>query len=131
MSKSAPKKASKQLNFPGIEVSETANSKKKRSVAEPLFKPYCQDQMLLLPPSWEELIPPNRLVRVINSPVERLDIEPLLQTYKGGGTSSYHPLMLLKILLYTYIESIYGSRKIARSLLVVKLAAASWVSHYQ
>lgn len=71
---------------------------------------------MLLPPSLEELIPPNHLVRVINETVERLDIEPLLKTYKGGGTSSYHPLMLLKVLLYAYVEGIYSSRKIAKAL---------------
>lgn len=116
MSESNPKKAGKQLNFPGIDSSESANSKKKRRVSEPVFKPYCQDQMLLLPPSLEELIPPNHLVRVINDTVEKLNIEPLLQTYKGGGTSSYHPLMLLKVLLYAYVVGIYGSRKIAKAL---------------
>ena len=116
MSKSAPKKAGKQLNFPGIKGSGSVDPKRKRRASEPVFKPYCQDQMLLLPPSLEELIPPNHLVRVINDTVEKLNIEPLLQTYKGGGTSSYHPLMLLKVLLYAYVEGIYGSRKIAKAL---------------
>ncbi len=116
MSKSTSKETGKQLPLPGINGSGSVRSKRKRRASAPVFKPYRQDQMLLLPPSLEELIPPNHLVRVINETVEKLNIEPLLQTYKGGGTSSYHPLMLLKVLLYAYVERIYGSRKIAKAL---------------
>jgi transposase len=36
--------------------------------------------------------------------------------YKGGGTSSYHPKMLLKVLVYAYCKKIYTSRKIAAAL---------------
>ena len=35
---------------------------------------------------------------------------------KGGGTSSYHPKMLLKVLVYAYSQKIYSSRKIAKAL---------------
>ncbi|PZM83078.1 MAG: hypothetical protein DKM50_02965 [Candidatus Margulisiibacteriota bacterium] len=54
-------------------------------------------QQFLLPPSLEELIPENHLVRVVNSAIERMNIEPVLKRYKGGGTSSYHPGMMLKV----------------------------------
>jgi len=40
----------------------------------------------------------------------------LLEKYKGGGTSSYHPRMLLKVIVYAYTEKIYSSRKIAKAL---------------
>lgn len=52
------------------------------------FKPYAMEQMKLLPPSLEELIPENHLVRVVNRVVDELDINPLLAKYKGGRTSS-------------------------------------------
>jgi transposase len=35
---------------------------------------------------------------------------------KEGGTSSYHPKMLLKVLVYAYCKQIYSSRKIAEAL---------------
>ena len=60
------------------------------------FKPYSMEQLSLWPPSLEELIPEQHLVRVVNQVVDELDIEPLLAKYKGGGTSSYHPRMMLK-----------------------------------
>lgn len=63
------------------------------------FKPYDMNQLFLLPPSLDELIPPNHLVRVINDTIDKIDIEPLLMQYKGGGTSSYHPKMMLKVFM--------------------------------
>ncbi|MBK9005711.1 MAG: transposase [Anaerolineae bacterium] len=80
------------------------------------FKPYAMEQLSLLPPSLEELIPEKHLVRVVNRVVDELDIEPLLAKYKGGGTSSYHPRMMLKVIVYAYTQKIYSSRKIEKAL---------------
>ena len=74
-------------------------SKIKSSV---VFKTYSQQQALLLPPSLEELIAPHHLVRVVNEVIERMDLTDLINQYQGGGTSAYHPRMLLKVLLYAY-----------------------------
>ena len=79
------------------------------------FKPYTQQQ-LLLPTHLEELIPEKHLVRVINNVIDDLDLEALLRQYKGGGTSSYHPRMLLKVLIYSYTQKTYSSRQIAKAL---------------
>ena len=81
-----------------------------------VFKEYAPGQMLLLPPSLEELIPSHHLVRVVNEVVERMDVSELINLYEGGGTSAYHPRMLLKVLLYAYCMKIYTGRKIARAL---------------
>jgi len=72
------------------------------------------DQPSLLPPSLEELIPAKHLVRIVNQTIEELNIEPLLKKYKGGGTSSFHPRMMLKVMVYAYTQKIYSSRTIAR-----------------
>ncbi len=87
----------------------------KRKRAAPVFKPYSMAQPSLIPPSWDELIPANHIVRVVNRAIERIHLEPLLKKYKGGGTSSYHPAMLLKILVYAYTQRIYSSRQIAKA----------------
>ncbi|MDH7561733.1 MAG: IS1182 family transposase [bacterium] len=79
------------------------------------FKPYTQAQ-LMLPTSLEELIPEDHLVRVVNRVIDALDLEALLRRYKGGGTSSYHPRMMLKVLVYAYTQRIYSSRQIAKAL---------------
>jgi transposase len=80
------------------------------------FKPYTMEQPSLLPPSLDELIPAQHLVRVVNRVVDELDIEPLLAKYKGGGTSSYHPHMMLKVIVYAYTQKVYSSRKIEKAL---------------
>ena len=88
----------------------------KRKPAAPVFKPYVMNQAALLPPSYDELIPANHLVRVVNEAVEKIDVSALLAQYKRGGTSSYHPKMLLKVLVCAYAERIYSSRRIAKAL---------------
>jgi transposase len=88
----------------------------RRKPAKPTFKPYTQAQPSLIPPSWDELIPAGHQVRVVNRAVEQIDLEPLLRQYKGGGTSSYHPRMMLKVLVYAYTQRIYSSRQIAKGL---------------
>lgn len=77
-----------------------------------IFKPYNPSQQMILPPSLEELIGLSHPVRVVNSIIESINLELLEKAYKGGGTSSYHPKMLLKILVYGYVTNIYSSRKL-------------------
>ena len=72
--------------------------KRRKAKSAPVFKPYQQHQVMLLPPNLEEMIPEKHLVRVVNHTIEQLNVDPLLATYKGGGASAYHPKMLLKVL---------------------------------
>jgi transposase len=92
------------------------------------FKEYNQQQIQLLPPSLEELIPKNHLVRVVNQVVDRLDISSIVNQYEGGGASAYHPRMLLKVLLYGYAMKIYTGRKIAKAL--AQDVTFMWVAAY-
>lgn len=87
-----------------------------KKTTAPVFKDYSQGQILLLPRDLDEEIEPNHLVRVVNRVVEKMDLSHLYAQYRGGGTSSYHPKMLLKVLLYAYTQQLYSSRKIAKAL---------------
>ena len=78
----------------------------------PVFKPYEQQQLLLLPPSLEELIAANHPARIVNTVLNKIDSRPLLSEYCGGGSSSYHPLALLKLVVYGYMTNVYSSRKL-------------------
>jgi transposase len=89
---------------------------KKRNDLKVVFKTYDQSQQMLLPPSLEELIAPAHPVRVVNKVIDQIDIDPLVRKYKAGGTSSFHPRMLLKVLVFAYINNIYSSRKIEEAL---------------
>ena len=72
------------------------------------FKPYNMNQ-LKLPIDLEVDISDNHLVKIVNNAIERMDLSPLLKKYKGGGTSAYHPMMMLKVLVYAYTQKIYTS----------------------
>lgn len=85
---------------------------KRSGLVVPVFKTYLQNQTLLLPPSLEELIAPHHPVRVVNEVINKINLEPLWAAYMGGGCSSYHPLMLLKVLVYGYMTNVYSSRKL-------------------
>lgn len=77
----------------------------------PVFKQYVMNKMSLMPLSYNEKISSKHIVRTINEAVEGIDFNSLMARYKGGGTSSYHPKMLLKVLVYAYSQRIYSSRK--------------------
>jgi transposase len=78
----------------------------------PIFKPYNQHQIMMLPPSLDELISKDHPVRVVNDVINTINIEPLISAYKSTGCSSYHPQMLLKVLVYGYVSNVYSSRKL-------------------
>lgn len=84
----------------------------KRKKAAPTFKAYQQHQLTLLPPSLDDLIPPNHPVRLISEVIDQIDLSKLVASYEGGGCSSYHPAMLLKLLVYGYLRNIYSTRKL-------------------
>jgi len=81
-----------------------------------VFKASHQHQIMAFPPSLEELVSAGHPVRVVNDVLDKVDITALMQQYKPGGASSYHPRMLLKALVYAYINNIYSSRKIEQAL---------------
>lgn len=81
-----------------------------------VFKTYNQQQAMLLPPDLEELVEKTHPVRIINTVIDHLNIDGISSQYKGGGTSSYHPCMLLKALVYAYICNEYSSRRIEQLL---------------
>jgi transposase len=83
---------------------------------QPIFKPYNQGQVELFPQRLDDFIGENDPVRLVNQVVDELDLTSLIQTYKGGGTSSFCPRMMLKVLFYAYMRNIYSCRKIEAAL---------------
>jgi len=77
-----------------------------------LFKPYHQHQLMALPPTLEELIAAAHPVRVVSQIIDRISLDAVINKYGGGGCSSYHPRMLLKVLVYGYLCNIYSCRKL-------------------
>lgn len=80
------------------------------------FKDYSLGQTLLLPPSLDDLIDGNHPVRIVNRVIDQVEIDPLIEKFKGGGTSSYHPRMLLKVIVFAYLSNTYSSRRMEAAL---------------
>lgn len=80
------------------------------------FKDYNQQQNWLFPPSIEELIPEDHPVRIVNGVVEQLDLDLLISEYSKEGKPSYHPKMMLKVMVYAYMDNTYSSRKIEKAM---------------
>jgi transposase len=80
------------------------------------FKDYSPGQTMLLPPSLDEMIDANHPVRIVNRVIDQVEIDFLIEKFKGGGTSSYHPRMLLKVIVFAYLSNIYSSRRMEAAL---------------
>lgn len=83
--------------------------------AKIIYKSYNQNENLLFPPFLGELIPENHSIRTVCAIIDRLDILGIESTYKGG-TSSFHPRMLLKVIVYSYVCDVYFGRRMERLL---------------
>lgn len=70
---------------------------------------------LKLPIETEVFIEKVAPVRLASAIVERMDIRSIACSYSQMGRIEYPPRMLLKILLYAYIQHIYSSREIKRA----------------
>lgn len=80
-----------------------------------VFKDYNPNQLMFLPPSLEELIPANHPGRTVSQIIDRIDLRSVYRCYSDNGSSSYHPRMLLKVLVYGYLENCYSSRKLEKA----------------
>lgn len=77
----------------------------------------------------ESLIREHHVARVVDEMVEAIPDKQLFSHYKGGGRSSYHPKMMLKIILYAYSQKVYSCRGIEK--LVKENIPAMWLSAMQ
>ena len=85
---------------------------KSNTMANLVYKSYAQNEIALFPLTLEEMIPSNHKARVVNAVIDRLDISAIEDKYKAGGTSIYHPRMMLKVITYAYLDNVFSGRKI-------------------
>ncbi|MEA5260921.1 IS1182 family transposase [Arcicella aquatica] len=85
-------------------------------MAKALFKQLPAYSPELFPVNIFDKIPADHPVRLVEMVVNELDINHIMSHYKGGGTTAYHPRMLLKVLFYSYLSNVYSCRKIAKAL---------------
>jgi transposase len=81
-----------------------------------VFKQDYRQQGMLIPLDLNDMIAEDHPVRVVNDILDKIDISEIIKKFRPGGTSSYHPRMLLKVIVYGYINNVYSSRKLEESL---------------
>jgi transposase len=77
-------------------------------------------QQLMFPPSLDELVEEDNIVRAIEAYVDTLDVFKLnIKTKKSlikDGQPAFHPKLLLKIYIYGYLNKIRSSRKLEQEI---------------
>jgi transposase len=79
------------------------------------FRPIDRKTGYLFPPSVDEWLPEKHLARFIGEVIDELDLGRMSEAYRGTGSASYHPRILLGILIYGYATGVFSSRKLERA----------------
>jgi transposase len=79
------------------------------------FRPIDRDTGFLLPPSVDEWLPEKHLARFVVEVIDGLDLSAMSGSYRGTGSASYPPRLLLGILVYGYATGVFSSRKLERA----------------
>ena len=75
------------------------------------------DQSLLMPPSLHDWLREDHLARFIADLVPTLDLSAFYRSYEekdGRGQAAYHPIMMVRLLLYGYCIGVTSSRQIEK-----------------
>src|ERR1700683_4918119 len=80
------------------------------------FRAWDVDQVWLLPPSIQDLVPSGHVAHFVRDTVRTgLDLSAIMDSYdEERGFPPYHPGMMVALLLYAYSQGVYSSRRIAR-----------------
>ncbi len=81
------------------------------------FRDYSPNQDFLLPPSLREWLPADHLAGFISDVVDTLDLSEIVDDYDNsqGGQAPFHPVMVVKLLLYACCVGVPSSRWFERS----------------
>lgn len=79
------------------------------------FRQIDRDTGFLLPPSIDEWLPQRHLARFVVEVIDGLDVSTMSRSYRGSGSASYHPSLLLGIVVYGYATGVFSSRKLERA----------------
>ena len=79
------------------------------------FRPTDRQTGFLMLPSVDEWLPARHLARVVVEVVDGLDLKAMSKSYRGSGSASYHPAVLLGPLIYGCATGVFSSRKLERA----------------
>src|SRR6202051_3475414 len=79
------------------------------------FRPFDRETGFLLPPSLDDWLPERHLARFVVEVIGSLDLSAMARSYRGTGSASYHPELLLGVLVYGYTTGVFSSRKLEQA----------------
>jgi transposase len=79
------------------------------------FRPINRGMDFLMPPSVDEWLPQRHLARFVAEVIEGLDLRIMTASYRGSGEASYHPALLLGLIIYGYATGVFSSRNLERA----------------
>jgi transposase len=79
------------------------------------FRPINRNMDFLMPPSVDEWLPQRHLARFVVEVIEGLDLRAMTGSYRGSGEASYHPRLLLGLIIYGYATGVFSSRNLERA----------------
>src|SRR6202162_306964 len=81
----------------------------------PNFRPTDRQTGFLVPPSVDEWLPQRHLARFVGEVIDDLALSAMSKSYRGSGSASYHPAVLLSLLVYGCATGVFSSRKFERA----------------
>ena len=93
------------------------------------YRSYIDKRDLLFPPNLDQDIDQTDPVRLIDSIIESLDITGIHKLYHPTGRRAYDPRMLLKVVIYAYMNNTYSCRRIEK--LLKRDIHYIWLSGYE
>ncbi|WP_280121599.1 transposase, partial [Duncaniella muricolitica] len=96
-----------------------------------MYKSYIPNDNLLFPPNLGDFIPADAPARLISDIVDLMDLKEIHDSYSkaSDGQPPYHPAMLLKVVLFGYMNNIYSTRALEAAM--QRDAHLIWLSSYQ
>ena len=79
------------------------------------YVPFDRDQLFLLPPDLKDWLPGDDIAHFIVAAVERVRLGEFRTNPQAGGKPQYHPRLMLALLIFSYANGIFSSRRIERA----------------
>ena len=79
------------------------------------FIPFDRSQPYLLPPDLKSWLPADDMAHFIVAAVERVPMTAFCVPVRKGGKAQYHPRLMLALLIFSYANGLFSSRRIERA----------------
>lgn len=79
------------------------------------FIPFDRSQPYLLPPDLKLWLPADDMAHFIVAAVERVPMSAFCVPVRKGGKAQYHPRLMLALLIFSYANGLFSSRRIERA----------------